>query len=105
MLKRSGRDGRNTWRNCTKKILMNWISMIVWSVTQSPEPDILESNVKWALGSAAVHKASGWDGIPVEVFETLKDDTIKVLYSICQHIWKTQQWSQDWKRSILIPIS
>ena len=74
-------------------------------VGSNPEPDILESNVKWALGSAAVHKASGWDGIPVEVFETLKDDTIKVLYSICQHIWKTQQWSQDWKRSILIPIS
>ena len=60
-------------------------------VSSNPEPDILENNVKWALGSAAVHKASGRDRSPGEQFKTLKDDAIKVLYSICQHIWKTQQ--------------
>ena len=69
-----------------------------------PELDILEFEVKWALGSTAVNKASGCDGIPVELFKTLKDDAIKVLHSICQQIWKTQQWPQDWKMSILIPI-
>ena len=69
-----------------------------------PEPDILECEVKSALGSTAVNKASGCDGISVELCETLKDDAIKVLHSICQQIWKTQQWLQDWKRSILIPI-
>ena len=73
-------------------------------VVSHPEPDILECEVKWALGSTAVNKASGCDGIPVELFKTLKDDAIKVLHSICQQIWKTQQWPQDWKRSILIPI-
>ena len=59
------------------------------------EPDILEREVKWALGSIATNKASGSDGIPVELFQTLKDDAMKVLHSICQKIWKTQQWSQD----------
>ena len=59
------------------------------------EPDILECEVKWALGSTAANKASGCDGIPVELFKTLKDDAIKVLHSICQQIWKTQQWPQD----------
>ena len=73
-------------------------------VVSHPEPDILECEVKWALGSTAVNKASGCDGIPVELFKTLKDDAIKVLHSICQQIWKTQQWPQDWKRSIFIPI-
>ena len=73
-------------------------------VVSHPEPDSLESKVKWALGSTAVNKASGCDRIPVELFKTLKDDAIKVLHSICQQIWKTQQWPQDWKRSILIPI-
>ena len=72
-------------------------------VASHPEPDILDSEVKWALGSTAVNKASGCDGIP-ELFKALKDDAIKVLHSICQHIWMTQKWSQDWKRSILIPI-
>ena len=70
-----------------------------------PEPDILESEVKWALGSTAVSKASGYNGIPVELFKTLKNDAIKVLHSICQQIWKTQQWPQDEKRLVLIPIS
>ena len=62
------------------------------------EPDILEYEVKWALGSITMNKASGSDGIPVELFQILKDDTVKVLRSICQQIWKTQQWPQDWKR-------
>ena len=61
------------------------------------EPDILECEVKWALGSIAANKASGGDGIPVELFQILKDDAVKVLHSICQQIWKTQQWPQDWK--------
>jgi len=64
------------------------------------EPDILEFEVKWALGSIAMKKVSGDDGIPVELFQILKDDAVKVLHSICQHIWKTQQWPQDWKRSV-----
>ena len=68
------------------------------------EPDILECKVKWALGSIIMNKASGSDGIPVELFQILKDDAVKVLHSICQQIWKTQQWPQDWKRSIFIPI-
>ena len=63
------------------------------------EPDILECKVKWALGSITMNKASGADGIPVEVFQSLKDDAVKVLHSICQQIRKTQQWPQDWKRS------
>ena len=68
------------------------------------EPDILESEVKWAYVSITTNKASGDDGIPVELFQILKDDALKVLYSICQHIWKMQQWQQDWKRSVFIPI-
>ena len=68
------------------------------------EPDILECEFKWALGSITMNKANGGDGIPVEVFQTLKDDAVKVLHSIHQQIWKTQQWQQDWKRSIFIPI-
>ena len=68
------------------------------------EPDILECEVKWASGSITTNKASGGDGIPVELFQILKDDAVKVLNSICQHIWKTQQWPQDWKRSVFIPI-
>ena len=68
------------------------------------EPDILECKVKWALGSITTNKASGGDGIPVELFQILEDDAVKVLYSVCQQIWKTQQWPQDWKRSFFIPI-
>ena len=68
-----------------------------------PEPDILECEVKWALESITTNKASGCDGIPVELFQILKDDAVKVLHSICQQIWKTQQWPQDWKRSVFIP--
>ena len=68
------------------------------------EPDILEHEVKWALESITTNKASGGDGIPVELFQILKDDAVKMLHSICQQIWKTQQWQQDWKRSVFIPI-
>ena len=68
------------------------------------EPDILECKVKQALGSITTNKASGGDGIPVELFQILKDDALKVLHSKCQQIWTTQQWPQDWKRSIFIPI-
>ena len=68
------------------------------------EPDILECEVKWALGSIIVNKASGGNGIPAELFQILKDDAVKVLHSICQQIWKTQQWPQDWKRSVFILI-
>ena len=67
------------------------------------EPDILECEVKWALGRITMNKASGGDGIPVELLQILKD-VVKVLHSICQQIWKTQQWPQDWKRSVFIPI-
>ena len=69
------------------------------------EPDILECEVKWALGSTATNKASGGDGIPVDLFQVLKDDAVKVLHSICQQIWKTQQWPRNCKRSVFIPIS
>ena len=68
------------------------------------EPDILECKVKWALGNFTTNKARGGDGIPVELFQILKDDAVKVLHLICQQMWKTQQWSQDWKRSVFIPI-
>ena len=73
-------------------------------VTTHPEPDILECKVKWALGSITTSKALGGDEIPVELFQILKDDALKVLHSICQQIWKTHPWPQDWKRSAFIPI-
>ena len=74
------------------------------SVITHLEPDILDREVKWALGSITMNKASGGDRIPVELFQILKDDAVKVLHSICQQIWKTQPWPQDWKRSVLIPV-
>ena len=74
------------------------------SVITHLEPDILEFRIKWALGSITTNKASGGDGIPVELFQILKDDGVKVLHSICQQMWKTQQWPQDWQRSVFIPI-
>ena len=67
------------------------------------EPDILEREVKWDLGSITMNKASRGDGNPVDLFQILKDDAVKVLHSICQQMWKTQQWPQDWKRSVFIP--
>ena len=68
------------------------------------ETDILECEVRWVLGSITMNKTSGGDGIPAELFQILKDDTVEVLHSLCQQIWKTQQWPQDWKRSVFIPI-
>ena len=94
--KRSQRDGRNT-EELYKKYLDDPDNHD--GVVTHPGPEILECEVNWALGSTAINKASGCDGIPVELFKTLKDDAIKVLHSICQQIWKTQQWPQDWKRS------
>ena len=91
-------------KNCTKNVLMTWITKIVWSLTYHLEPDILECEVKWALGGITTNKTSGGDGIPGELFQILKEDAINVLPSICQQIWKTQQWSQDWKRAVFIPI-
>ena len=88
---RSRRGVKNTQKNCTKKVLITWIAMMVWSLTQSQT-------------SQSVNKARGGDGIPVELFQILKDDTVKVLHSICQQIWKTQQWPQDWKSSVFVPM-
>ena len=75
------------------------------SVITCLEPDILESKVKWALGSITMNNPSGGDGIPAELFQVLKDDAVKVLHSVGQQIWKTQEWSQGWKKSVFIPIS
>ena len=69
-----------------------------------PEPDILKCEVKWALGNITTNQASGIDGIPVELFKVLKYDAVKMLHSVCQQIWKSQQWPQDWKRSVFIPV-
>ena len=96
------RGGKNTQKNCTKKIFMTQITTMVWSLNL--EPDILECEVKWALESITMNKASEVDGIPVELFQILKDDAVKVLPPTCQQIWKTQQWPQDWKSSVFIPI-
>ena len=93
-------DIKKRWQgsqNYTKKTFMTQITTMVWS-------DILKCEVKWALGSITANKSSGGDGIPAELFQILKDDAVKVLHSTCQQIWKTQQWPQDWKRSVFIPI-
>ena len=92
-------------------------SILAWRIPRTQKPgspwghkeldtteQLTTCEVKWALGSITVNKASGGDGIPVELFQILKDDVVKVLHSICQQIWKTQQWPQDWKRSVFIPI-
>ena len=93
----------NTQKNHTKKVLMTQITMTV--VITHLKLGILECEVKWALGCITMNKASGGDGIPPELFQILEDDAIKVLQSICQQIWKTQQWPKDWTRSAFIPIS
>ena len=97
-------DIKKRWQEYTeelyKKIFMTQISTQITCL----EPDILECEVKWALDSITMNKASGGDGIPVELFQILKDDAVKVLHSICQQSWKTQQWPQDRKRSVFIPI-
>ena len=99
-------DTKKKWQEYTeelyKKDLHNRDNH--YGVITHLEPDILECEVKWALESITPNKASGGDGIPVELFQILKDDTVKALHSICHQIWKTQQWPQDWKRSVFIPI-
>ena len=95
----------------SQRVRHDWATKLNWTdpdnhggVITRLEPDILKCKVKWALGSITTNKASGSDGIPVELFQILKDDAVKVLHLICQQIWKTQQWPQDWKRSVFIPI-
>ena len=95
-------DIKKRWQELYKKDLHNPDNHN--GVITHLEPDILECEAKWALGSITTNKASGGDGIPVELFQIVKDDAVKVLHSICQQIWKTQQWPQDWKRSVFIPI-
>ena len=80
------------------------MTRITTTVCTYLEPDILECEVNWALGTITMNKAHGGDGILAELFQILKDDAAKVLHSMCQQIWKTQQWSQDWKKSVFIPI-
>ena len=94
------------WQECTKELYKKDLHDPDShdDVITNLEPDILECEVKWALESITMNKASGCDGIPVELFQILEDDAVKVLHSICQQIWKTQQWPQDWKRSVFIPI-
>ena len=100
------KDIKKRWQECTKnhtkKDLQDPDNHD--GVITHLEPDILECEVKWALGSIIMNKAPGGDGIPVTLFQILKDDAVKVLHSICQQIWKTQQWPQDWKRSVFIQI-
>ena len=92
--------GKNTQKSCTKKDLHDPDNHD--GVITHLEPDILECEIKWVLESITTNKASGGDGIPVELFQILKGDAMKVLHSICQQIWKTQQWPQDWKISVFI---
>ena len=101
-------DIKKRWQEYTeelyKKDLHNPYNHDSVTIHTHLQSDILECEVKWALGSITMNKASGRDGIPVELFQILKDDAVKVLHSICQQIWKTQQWPQDWIRSVLILI-
>ena len=99
-------DSKKSWQEYTeelnKRVLNNPDNHN--GVITHLEPDILECEVKWALESITTNKASGGDGILPELFQILKDDAVKVLYSVCQQIWKTQKWPQDWKKSVFIPI-
>ena len=99
-------DMKKKWQEYTEELFRKDLrdQITTMGVITHLEPDILECEVKWALGSTTTNKASGGDVIPVELFQILKDDAMKVLQSICQQIWKTQQWSQDWKRSVFIPL-
>ena len=98
------RGGKNTQKNYTKKKKNLHDPDNHDSVITNLEQDILECEVKWALGSITMNKASGGDGIPTQLVQILKEDAVKVLHSICQQIWKTQPWPQDWNRSVFIPI-
>ena len=100
-------DTKKRWQEYTEKLYQKKHLMTLDNhdgVITHLEPDILECKVKWPLGSITTNKASGGDGIPVELFQILKDDAVKGLHSICQQIWKAQQWPQDWKKSVFIPI-
>ena len=101
-----GKDIKKRWQEYTKELYQKDLHDPDNhdGVISHLEPHILECEVKWALGSITTNKASGGDGIPVGLFQILKDDAVKVLHSICPQIWKTQQWPQDWKRSVFIPI-
>ena len=96
------RGGKNTQKIYTKKDLHDPDNHD--GVITHLQPDILECEVKWALGSITMNKVSGGDGIPIELFQILKHDAVKVLHSVCKQIWKTQQWPQEWKRAVFIPI-
>ena len=96
-------DIKKRWQKYTEEVYKKDLNDLDGVITHL-EPDILECEVKWASGSITMNKASEGDGILVELFQILKDDAVKVLHSICQQIWKTQQWPQDWKRSVFIPI-
>ena len=104
---RSIRYLKKTWQEYTEELYMKnlYDADNHDGVITHLEPDILDCEVQWALGSITTNKASGGDEIPVELFQILKDDAVKVLHSICQQIWKIQQWPQDWKRSVFIPIT
>ena len=99
-------DIKKTWQEYTEELYKRdfYVPDNHCGVITHLEPHILECKVKWALGRITMNKASRGDGIPVELFQILKDDAVKVLHSICQQIWKTQQWPQDWKKSVFIPI-
>ena len=99
-------DIKKRWQECTEELYKKDLQDQDKhnGVITHLEPDILECEVKWTIGSITMNKASGGDGIPVELFQTLKDDAVKVLHSICQQIWKPQRWPQDWKRTVFTPI-
>ena len=100
-------DIKRRWQEYTEELYKKYLNDLDnhYGQITHREPDILECEVKQALGSITMNKASGGDGIPVELFQILKDDAVKVLHSICQQIWKPQQWPQDWKGSVFIPIA
>ena len=98
-------DIKKRWQVCTEELFKKDHDPDNYNgVITHLEPDMLECKVKWALGSITMNKGGGGDGIPIELFQIPKNDAVKVLHSICQQIWKTQQWPQDWKRSVFIPI-
>ena len=99
-------DIKKRWQKYTEKLYKKGLNDPNYhdDMITHLEPDILEYEVKWALGSITTNKASGGDRIPAELFQMVKDDAVKVLHSVCQQIWKTQQWPQDWERSIFIPV-
>ena len=97
-------DIKKRWQEYTEELYKKYLNDLDKGVITHLEPDILECKLKLVLGSITMNKASGGNGISAELLQILKDDAVKVLHSICQQIWKTQQWLQDWKRSIFIPI-